>query len=236
MEYIVTVLTAVFASAAIFVIAKLIGYRQMSEMTVFDYVNGITIGSIAAELAASKGEEFFRWLVALVVFGAVTYSVSLVTCRSMKTRKMITGVPVLLFSSGKLYYENMKKMKIDIDEFLMLMRNQGYFDLSGIGAVMIEPNGKLSVLPLADSRPATPKDMGIKVKKDELALNVISDGNVIKGSLDALGYDETWLGRELARLGGEKDVKKIYLATLTESGTLTVFPYSDPPKMADNLE
>ena len=123
--------------------------------------------------------------------------------------------------------------------FLSIPRNEFEMRIKSSGGFLsknIEPNGKLSVLPLADSRPATPKDMGIKVKKDELALNVISDGNVIKGSLDALGYDETWLGRELARLGGEKDVKKIYLATLTESGTLTVFPYSDPPKMADSLE
>ena len=201
MNYLMTLLTALFSSAAIFAIAKLIGYRQLSEMTVFDYVNGITIGSIAAELSVARGSEFFEWFISIAVFGGVTFAVSLITCKSFAARKAITGMPVLLFSSGKLYPDNMRKMKIDIDEFLMLMRNQGYFDLSEVGAVLIEPNGKLSILPLAENRPITPKDTGLAVKKDEIALNVIVDGKVEKSSLSALGYDEIWLSRELARQG-----------------------------------
>lgn len=236
MTYLISALTALFSSAALFAIAKLIGYRQLSEMTVFDYVNGITIGSIAAELSVARGSEFFEWFIALVVFGGVTFAMSLLTCKSFAARKAITGMPVLLFSSGKLYPKNMMKMKIDIDEFLMLMRNQGYFDLSEVGAVLIEPNGKLSILPLAENRPITPKDTDLAVKKDEIALNVIVDGKVEKASLKALGFDETWLSRELERQGGERDAKKIFLATLTNSGTLTVFTYSDPPKMSESLE
>ena len=100
MNYLMTLLTALFSSAAIFAIAKLIGYRQLSEMTVFDYVNGITIGSIAAELSVARGSEFLEWFISIAVFGGVTFAVSLITCKSFAARKAITGKPVLLFSSG----------------------------------------------------------------------------------------------------------------------------------------
>ncbi len=235
MDIFLTLLTAVLSAAAMFVLTKIIGSRQLSEMTVFDYINGITVGSVAAELAVAKGEEFAHLLVALAVFGGVTVLFAVVTTKSMKARKLLTGTPALLYYHGKIFKESLASEKVDIDEFLMLLRNQGYFDLAQLEAVMLEANGKLSVLPKAEYRPATPADASVAVPRDELPFNVIVDGHVSNPTLAALGYDEKWLSAELGRQRAGR-AKDIFLATLTESGTLSVYHDGTPPEIAKHLE
>lgn len=59
MNYLQIVLSSIFAVIVLFLLSKLIGARQISQMSMFDYINGITIGSIAAEAAISKGQDVF---------------------------------------------------------------------------------------------------------------------------------------------------------------------------------
>lgn len=147
MDYLHVVLTSTFSVAALFVITKLLGYRQMSQLSLFDYINGITIGSIAAELANSDGTEFWQWLIALVVYGLLTLLLSWATDHSIIMRRFITGKPIPLYENGQLLDHNFRKAKLDLNEFLMQCRIKGYFDLSQLETVLFEANGSLSILP-----------------------------------------------------------------------------------------
>ena len=150
-------LTAVASLTVLFLLTKLIGNKQISQMTMFDYVTGITIGSIAAEMATEL-ETPVRPLVAMLVYGVLTVLIALWTNKSLAARRTFTGKPLLLFDKGVIYRDHLKKARLDLSEFLTLCRIAGYFDLEQIETAVLEHNGIVSFLPKAQYRPAEPND------------------------------------------------------------------------------
>ena len=223
MEILSVILTSLLSVAVLFLLARLIGYRQVSELSLLDYVNGITIGSIAAELALSPLADVWRPLIATVLYGVVTVLFSVISDKSLKARRLVTGNPVVLFRCGKFHKENFRKEHLDLGEFLMQCREMGYFDLCEVDTILLEPNGKLSILPLSTQRQVKPSDLSLTPPEDEIPGNVILDGKVMSENLQAMGYDETWLRKMLGK-NHAPSVGEIFLATATRSGTLSVFP------------
>ncbi len=226
MQYLKVVLTTVLSVVLLFIITRLIGYRQLSELSLFDYINGITIGSIAAELATCENGEVIPISIAMIIYGIFSILVALLTDKSMSMRKLFIGNPTLLMKNGRLYYEGFRKSRLDINEFLMKCRNNGYFDITQIDTAILEPNGRVSFLPVSQDRPVTPKDMKISVKQDALVANVIIDGKVIDKSLNAIEKDRKWL-KDRLKNQNYTDYSKILLASCDESGKITVFEKID---------
>lgn len=226
MSYLQVLLTTVLSVVVLFAITRLIGYRQLSELSLFDYINGITIGSIAAELATCEREEIIQILIAMVVYGIFSILVAMLTDKSVVMRRFIVGNPTVLMKNGRLYYEGFKKSHLDVNEFLMKCRNNGYFDITQIDTAILEANGRVSFLPVSENRPATPKDLKLAVTQDELVANVIIDGKIIEKSLNMIGKDSNWLHNRLKNQN-QTDLSKILLASCNGRGTLTVFLKSD---------
>ena len=145
-EIIHVIVLSVVSMAVLFLLTKLMGYRQMSQMSLFDYINGITIGSIAAELATDL-ENMWKPLTAMAVYAMLTWGMSIIGMRSNRCRKYLDGTPTIIMENGRLYRKNMKKAKVDLSEFLVMCREQGYFDLNEIQTAVFETNGKISILP-----------------------------------------------------------------------------------------
>ena len=140
MDLLQVAVTAVGAFAALFLLSKLMGHRQISELSVFDYVNGITIGSIAAEMATEL-EKPLRPLAAMVAWALLVWLLEALTSKCPRLRKYISGSPSIVFDNGKLYRRNMKKARLDLSEFLIQCRQQGFFDLGAIQTAVYEPDG-----------------------------------------------------------------------------------------------
>ncbi|MBQ3483630.1 MAG: DUF421 domain-containing protein [Clostridia bacterium] len=209
MDVIRVILTALLSVAALFAVTKLMGHKQVAQLDFFDYVCGITIGSIGAELATEL-EAPEQPLIALAVYGLASLTLNLLAHKIPRTRKYINGTPTVLLNGGKLYRKNMKQAKLDLSEFLLLCREQGYFDLDSIQTAVFEHNGRLSILPRASSRPITPADLKIPAKASHISTEVIMDGRVMGENLSRMERDATWLEAQL-RAQGCADVKEIYL-------------------------
>lgn len=221
MEFIKLILTSLLSIAVLFIIAKVMGHKQVAQLDFFDYICGITIGSIAAELAT---ELEFTWkpLIAMIVYGAVSAGLSILTSKIPKTRKYVNGAPSILFNNGKLYRENMKKAKLDLSEFLMMCREQGYFDLNSIQTAVFECNGKLTVLPVSTERPVTPADMDLAPEQEHITTEVIMDGRVMSENLKRMGLDTNWLDKQL-KAQGYHNAKEIYLGICGSDNKLSLF-------------
>lgn len=222
MEIIKSVLVAALSVAALFVITKLMGHKQIAQLDFFDYISGITIGSIAAELATEL-ESPIRPLIALAVYGAVSVGLSLLTHKLPRSRKYINGTPTILMNAGKLYRKNLKKAKLDLSEFLLLCREQGYFDLNDIQTAVFETNGKLSILPLSTKRPYTPEDANISPKPAHILTEIILDGRIMGENLKRMGLDAAWLEKRLGEQGYRR-ADEILLALCDADLKLTLFP------------
>lgn len=207
---------------AIFILTKLLGYRQMSQMSMFDYINGITIGSIAAEMATSLEESFVQPLTAMIVYALTAIFLSWLGSKFIKARRLIEGKPLILMNHGELYRENLKKAKMDVTEFLVQCRVNGYFDVSQIETAILEGNGKISFLPKTADRPVTPSDINLTVSQDYMVANVILDGKIMKGNLQHTGNDEKWLKNQIKGQGADR-VEDVLLATCDSSNQVTVF-------------
>jgi uncharacterized membrane protein YcaP (DUF421 family) len=188
----------------------------------FDYVNGITIGSIAAEMATSLEENFTQPLTAMIIYSLAAIILSWFSSKSIRARRLIEGPPLVLLNHGELYRENLKKAKIDVSEFLVQCRVSGYFDVSKLETAILESNGKISFLPKVSDRPATPSDLTLTPTQDYMVANVILDGKLMKENLRHTGNDEKWLLNQIRGQGADK-ISDVLLATCDSSNQVTVF-------------
>ena len=234
MDLLKIVLTSLGSLVTLFILTKLMGYREVSEMSMFDYINGITIGSIAAEMATDL-EKFEEPLVAMITYSTVVILISIIGSKSIKARRFLEGKPLILMNNDEIFYKNLAKARVDIDELLSALRNSGYFDISQIQSVVLESNGKFSILPKADNRPATPQDLGLNVQSELLVANVIIDGHIMQDNLKHTGNDENWLHHQLHGQG-VKDVSKVLLATCDTHNTVTVYTKDENTVSGDIFE
>ena len=222
MEIIKVILTALLSVASLFIITKIMGHKQVAQLDFFDYVSGITIGSIGAELATEL-EKPYKPLIALAIYGLASLLLNLLAHKIPRTRKYINGTPTILMNDGKLYRKNLKQAKLDLSEFMLLCREQGYFDLDEIQTAIFEHNGKLSILPKAANRPATPDDLKITAKATHIGVEIIMDGRVMGENLSRMGRDMNWLTKQL-NIHGCKDAKEIFLGIYRpEEDKLTLY-------------
>ena len=221
MDFLKLILTSVLSAVALFVIAKIMGHKQMSQLDFFDYITGITIGSIAAELATEL-EKPWKPLIAMVIYGIITVILTLTTSKLPRMRKYINGTPTIIMNGGKIYRENMKKAKMDLSEFMVMCRQEGYFNLNDIQTAIFEYNGRLTVLPKATKRPINPNDMNIVPPPESINTEVIMDGRILGENLKRLELDRNWLKKEL-ECQGYKNVKEIFLGICDDNHQLTLF-------------
>lgn len=221
MDIIKVLLTSVLSAVSLFIIAKIIGHKQMAQLDFFDYITGITIGSIAAELATEL-EEPLKPLIAMVVYGVITVLLTWTAGHFQKMRKFINGTPTIIMNGGKLYRKNMKKAKIDLSEFMVMLRQEGYFNLSDVQTAIFEYNGRLTVLPVSTKRPVNPEDMNLAPQQEFISTEVIMDGRVLEENLKRMGLDAKWLHKKI-REAGYKNEKEIFLGLCDENNELRLY-------------
>ena len=196
MDFLALSVTTLCSFGALFLIAKFIGHKQIAQLDFFDYITGITIGSIAAEMATEL-EEPWKPLTAMAIYGGAAWLFGILSNKFPRMRKYLNGTPTILMDHGKLYRENFKKAKLDLSEFMVMCRQQGYFDLTGIQTAVYEYTGRLTILPAADKRPATPGDLNLTPAQELLFTELIMDGRILEDNLKRMGLDMTWLDKQL---------------------------------------
>ena len=223
-----TAITTLLSILTLFLLTKLMGAKQVSQMTMFDYVVGITIGSAAAELATEL-EEPHKPLTALIVYGLVAVGISLLSCKSLKARAVMQGRPLILLEDGVIYRENLKKARLDLNEFLTYCRMGGWFDLSQLQTAVFEHNGIVSFLPKEADRPATLGDLNLNTKQVRVQTPFVMDGKLLAGNVRQAGKEDAWVRRALLRQG-YRDEGEVLLALWDGQETLTAFPMHPPAK------
>lgn len=222
MDFIKVVFTAFASLTALFLLTKLIGNKQMSQLNMFDYINGITIGSIAAEMATGEMSDFFDCLIAIAIYSLTAVLLSIISQKSIFLRRFITGKSIVLYDKGRFISENLKTAKIDINEFLVMCRTKGYFDLEQVQTIVLEANGQLSILPKDKNRPITPDDLRIVVKQSQPEVVVVDNGKVLDKNLKYSGNNRQWLDNKLKQ---EKiAVKDILVAFCDGDNNLKIYP------------
>ena len=213
---------SVVTIVVLFLLAKVMGKKQISQLNLFDYIVGITIGSVAADISLDLNKSFLDGVICMLVFGLTGALVSYVTLKSIKLRRFFTGTPSIIIENGKIIEEGLKKVKFDINDLMEELRGAGYFNIDEVAYAVMETNGKISFLPKDEEKPVTKKDMDLKIIPSSLIANIIIDGKIMMNNLKAMNKDEKWLSHELKVLG-YKDLDEILLATLDSNDKIMVY-------------
>lgn len=203
------------------VLVRLIGKQQVSEMTFFDYVVGITIGSIASFASVEEKESLFAGLAGMTVWALLAILLGYVGLKSVWLRKVAEGEGTVVIRNGRILEKNLEKLRLSLDDLESELRALQVFDFAEVEFAMFEANGRLSVLKKSQNRPATPHDLGIKTGYEGLPTTLISDGRVIGDGLKSLGLSKAWLAHQLAKKD-IIDVQTVAMAQLDTKGRLYV--------------
>ncbi|MED4203966.1 DUF421 domain-containing protein [Neobacillus mesonae] len=209
----------------LFLITKLVGKKQISQLTFFEYVAGITIGSIAGEVVTGLEQNYFQGALAIFIFGFVTFLSDYLSLKSKKFRDIVEGSGTVIIKDGKLLEENLKKEKYTIDNISTLLRQNNVFKIADVEFAVLEPQGKLSVLLKKENRPLTPKDLQMKVPNEKEPYTIIMDGKIIDDALRWSGKSRGWLYTELEKLNATLD--NVFLGQVDSYGELTLDLYDD---------
>ncbi len=219
----------------LFFITKMMGKKQISELNFFDYVVGITIGSIAADISLDIEKNMIAGIAALFIYGFISYIISFVSIKSILARRFIIGVPTVLVEKGKIIESGLKKSKIDVNDLLMEARENGYFNLDEIDYALMEVNGNISFLPKEKEKPVTKKDMKIKCNNEGLTVNAIIDSKYMANNMKAINKDKEWLDHEL-KVNGYDNYDNILLATIDNNYKVTIYEKNVKPDKNTVLE
>lgn len=234
-EVMEVIIRSLLSLATLFIATKIIGKKQVSELSLFDYVIGISIGNFAAEISLSNDIQYINAFVAVMVFGLISYLVSILSLKSMRMRRFFQGKPTVLIQDGHIVRKNLRQVRMNVNELLQQCRTNGNFDLNEVWYAIMESNGQVSILPKAENKPVTPKDMQLRVDKAFMCANIIIDGKIIIDNLHGMNKDEEWLVKEL-KVRGYSDYRNVLLATLDPNEKLTIYEENQNLKIKNILE
>jgi uncharacterized membrane protein YcaP (DUF421 family) len=209
----------------LFLITKIVGKKQISQITFFEYVSGITVGSIAAEVITGLESNISYGIMSILIFGLTAVLVDFTALKSKKFRDIVEGRGTVFIQDGKIQEDNLKKERYSTDELGSLLRRQNVFRVADVEFAVLEPTGDLSVLLKKENRPLTPKDLQLTVADEKEPQTIIMDGKVLNDPLAKSGKNRAWLNIELQKLGVTID--NVFLGQVDSFGELTVDLYDD---------
>ena len=210
----------------LFILTKIMGKKQVSQMNIYDYLIGITIGNLAADISLNLDHSLINGILSLIIYALSSVLVTYLSLKSLKIRKLFSGNPSILIEKGNILIKNLKKEGIDINNLTEEARLEGYFNLSDIEYAILETNGQISFLPKSQNDYVTNKNMKLKTKENELSINLIQDGIIMTGNLEYIQKTEEWLMKRLKEKG-YKNPQDIFLLIYKNDKELTIYDNQD---------
>ncbi|WP_342772459.1 DUF421 domain-containing protein [Oceanobacillus arenosus] len=222
-----------FRSTTVFFVlllmARILGRKQLSQLTFFHYITGITIGSIAGEIAGKSHTSMLNGLVSIIWWSLLTILINYLGLKFSKVRVITDGEPVIIIKEGKILERELRKLHLNMDDLSMLFREKNIFSINEIYHAVFEPNGKLSIMLKHEFQPLTNKEQhGFTVKPKYMPMELIVDGKVVEKNLREVGITEAWLGNQLKILNLNRE--NVFYVELQQDGSLYIDKRDDTQK------
>jgi uncharacterized membrane protein YcaP (DUF421 family) len=217
------------AVGALFVFTKILGKRQVSQMSMFEYITGIAIGNIIGYISLDTDRKWYIGLVAVFVWALVSLGMAFMQIKSKKARDFIDSKGRILIKDGKVLEDNLKKERLTSDELMEQLRKKSAFKVADVEFAIMEPSGDINVLLTRENQPLTPKHLGIKVAPEQEPQMVVMDGKIMDEPLATMGLSREWLNTELEKLGAA--IENVYIGQVDSYGQLYVDLFDDQIKV-----
>ncbi|WP_102026347.1 DUF421 domain-containing protein [Salirhabdus sp. Marseille-P4669] len=233
-EYLLIFVRALIAFIVLFVLARIMGKKQIAQFTFFDYVVGITIGNLAGTITLDENTKILNGVYGLIYWSVFLLIVSYITLKSFGFRELAEGSPTVLIENGKVLEENLKKVRFTFDDLMTKLREKNAFKLADVELAVLETDGQVSVMQKAANQPITPQTLGLLVEDEHRPQLVIIDGKLIEKNVKKYGYTKEWLLGEINKQGAS-DFKDVFLAQIDSKGNVYVDLYVDDSEDPQNI-
>ena len=215
------ILRSISTYIILLVLGRIIGRKLLSRITFFDFVVGITLGSIAVRIALGSQESPLLAALSVTIITIMVAITDYLDIKSIKFRKLVDGEPVILIKNGKLLDYNLRKVRITINKLMMQLREKDVFNIDDVAIAAIESDGELTVLPKVNKQPITTGDLNIKTDYTGLIIDIIIDGKIMRDNLENTNHDVQWVIEQLKNYD-INDIKEVFYAGLNASGNLFI--------------
>ncbi|OHX43826.1 DUF421 domain-containing protein [Cytobacillus oceanisediminis] len=220
---------SILFAGVLFAITKLIGKKQISELSFFEYVSGITIGSIAGEIIMGLDNHWASGILSILIFGLVTLFADILSLKSKSFRDFFEGKGTIFIKDGKILEDNLKKERYSIDDLSSLLRQKNVFKTADVEFAVLEPRGDLSIMLKKENQPLTAKDLQLNLPQEKEPQTVIMDGKILNDPLAESGKSRKWLDMEIEKMG--LTIDNIFLGQIDSYGELSVDIFDDSLKV-----
>lgn len=204
---------------------RFLGKKQLSHLTFFNYVTGITIGSIAANMIVLSTKDYMKDLLSLVIWCVLTTLISYISMKSGKIRMILDGQPTIVIKHGRIDRKALMRTGVNLDDLTMMIRQYQVFSIDEIDFAILEPNGTLSILKKPQYQGTQKIDMDIvPTNLPFLPTEIISDGKLLKRNLLEVGKNREWLNKELSKAAVE-NIEEVFYAEIQANGQLFIQKY-----------
>lgn len=220
------ILRSIIAYLVLLTLSRLVGRKLISQITFFDFIVGVTLGSLAVRISLGGENSILLGILSAVVITVLVLATDLLGIKSFLFRKIEEGEPIVLVRRGELLDQNMRKTKISVSKLLMMLRQKDIFYVEDVDYAIIENDGQLSVLLKPDKLPAAVGDLKTAPAENTFPVDVIVDGKVLPENLKASGHNEAWLRQQL-QAQGIHSPGQVFYASTNRSGGLYLSVFSD---------
>jgi len=215
-------LRALFAFLFLLLFTRINGREQISQLTYFEYVVGITIGSIAATLTTTPQDPFVPGLIGMAIWAILPILTGWLVLKSVPARKIIEGEPIVVIQNGKIDEKALAGQRTNFDDLLLMLRQKDIFDISDVENAVFERNGTISVQRKSQFSPVTPADLNLSTTYQGLPTTLVQDGLMLENRLREISLSKDWLLQKLQIEHGVSDISKVSIAQIDTSGNLYV--------------
>ncbi|MED4041364.1 DUF421 domain-containing protein [Niallia taxi] len=203
-------------------LTRIMGRKEISEMTFFNFASAIAIGEIAASLVVDDQLSISNGIYALIGWSLYTILMSYLDIKTLKGRQLLTGSPIILIKEGKILEQALHKCRLDLDTLKAMLRQKDVFSIAEVDFAIFETDGKLSVLKKDSGSSITNKNMyKVKNKLIPFPLEIILDGNIKEENLINSGFDNNWLIAQLQR-AGIHSISEVFYAEVQTDGSIYI--------------
>lgn len=225
-EALIVTVRGIIGFFTLLIFARILGKQQISQLTFFEYVVGITIGSTASTLTTDLTSSAWSHWVGLLVWTAACFILQYISIKWRTASIYLAGEPTIVIMDGKILEDNMHKYRYTLDDLLEQLRDKEVFDINKVAYAILEKDGQLSVLKKSEYNPVTPKDLNIKTQPSNIGIELIYNGIVIDNNLNQINKNRTWLNKELKKLSITSPTQ-VFLASYNSESGLYIDLYKD---------
>lgn len=226
-EWINVILRTWLAMVILYMMTKLLGKRQVSQLSLFEYMTGLTMGSVVAYITLNADGKWLQGILTLAVWGLTSAAVSMLQLKSKRFRDWIDGKGTVIIQNGRIMEQNMRKERLTIDEMMIQLRNRNAFTLADVEFAIMEPTGEINVLLKKQHQPLTLQHVhprqGEGNASDQIPTIVLMDGMILPEELKRIGKDTAWLEYELEKRKMRKE--EVFVAEVNSAYQLNIYPF-----------